>query len=160
MDPWNADSKILTANNVVDHDLAEILEILEPYVLEEIPEGTIGHDEAKMEIDRLLGRFANLYAYIITLWAHVSHAQAMARSEGDSKRGSYLTKMRDALWELSRAVKLKWQACSRLITSAQEEEEHPFERADYHGREEKIKKRRSRMQGWDVVDKPYFKKKK
>lgn len=139
----------VTINNIEDIGFLEMIEGLEPFVLEEIPEGTDGSEEVMNEIDRLLGRFANLYTYLVMLYAVVADHSNRARVLGNDEKYKALVRKKDALYELSRGVKLKWQACSRMLTKAIEDEDEPFERANYPRRSEKKEQRQ--MKGWGDV---------
>lgn len=140
----------VTVNNIEDIGFLEMVEGLTPYVLEEIPEGTADGDEETMQrIDRLLGRFANLYTYLVLLYAVSADHANRARVLGNDEKYKALIRKKDALYELSRGVKLKWQACSRMLTKAIEDDDEPYERASYSNRAQKKDSRK--MKGWGDV---------
>lgn len=139
----------VTVNNIEDIGFLEMAEGLKPFVLEEVPEGTDGSEEDLNEIDRLLGRFANLYTYLVMLYAVAADHANRARVLGNDEKYKALVRKKDALYELSRGVKLKWQACSRMLTKHIEEDDEPFERANYPNRKEKKEQRQ--MKGWGDV---------
>lgn len=139
----------VTVNNIREIGFLEMIEGLEPYVLEEIPEGTEGDEESLRLIDTLLGRFANLYTYLVLLYSVAADHANRARVLGADEEYKSLVRKKDALYELSRGVKLKWQACSRMLTKHIEEDDEPYERANYKARS--TKKEQRAMKGWSDV---------
>lgn len=119
----------LTINNLSTVSFKEMLDILEPLVLTEIPEG----DFDKKRLDFLLSRLANLHAYLWTLWCHATSERARLKKIDDVKAEN-MQKKKEALYALAGAVKLKYEAVSRKITVALEDEDEPVDRADYEGR--------------------------
>jgi len=129
--------KSVTTINLEAMSFDDMLAALAPYLLEEVPEGTAGMDK----VDPLIGRFANVYAYLSYLWAF---AQAVAGEHKQAKRTAEYDDMmrkRDALYRFLRAVELKWQAASRMVTVAIAIDEDPHEQISYQ----------SRKSGWDRV---------
>jgi len=63
------------------------------------------------EYNNLLGTFANYYGYLIELWGVVQRAY-----RNDKTAGVELMSKRDLLYEASRAIKLKYEATSRVIS--------------------------------------------
>lgn len=135
--PWDEPKTVssVTVNNIAEIGYQKMLEGIMPLVLIEVPEGTNGGDPAVMTIlDGLMGKYANIYAYLITLFAAAAGAAERYRiMDADDKQKDCIRK-KDALWELSRAVKLKYQACSRMLTKHIEDDEDLPERADVRGR--------------------------
>jgi hypothetical protein len=115
-------------------------------VLERVPEGIAGNAEALQEVDRLIGRFANIYAYLAVLFGQVGH---LAREVKKDDKGEYeqLMAKKDALYRIIQAVELKWRACSRQVT-VETESEVAFERPNYAARTERAQRP---MQGWEAV---------
>lgn len=124
----------------------DVLDGLTPYVLVAVPEGALNDDEALTHIDYLIGYFANLHAYLLMLYAYAAEEVIRLKAASRTQEASVIIKKRDAFYELSRAVKLKHAACSRLVTISSERDEL-FDSPDY--------KRRSggkrRKGGWDSV---------
>lgn len=140
----------VTANNVADLPFQKFIDGITPLVLEPVPEGT--GDEDMQQIDKLLARFANLYTYLATLHAVVGDAANRARVMGDDERQKALLRKKEALWEISRGVKLKWMACSRKLTKHIEDDDEdgsPFEAANHGAR--KGRKQDRAMKGWGDV---------
>lgn len=118
-----------------DMPFDDMLEKLAPYLLEEIPEGTIdGNPDRMMEIDRLIGRFANLYAYVAFLYAYTANRAHHYKAEGFIDEWHAMVRKKDALYEFRGAIKLKWQACSRMVTVNLDDD--PADRIDYEARRE------------------------
>jgi len=136
----------VTVKNVTKMKFSEMLTLLKPYVLEFIPEGILGDQDAYGEIERLLGRFANIYAYLMYLYSHVANETNRAKHADDTVRKDMLTQKKNALFELARAVRYKHEACSRMLTAALGQEKHNavFETAD-------IKSRVRKVGGWEAV---------
>lgn len=143
----------VTVNNVIEMGYKEMLEGLEPFVLEEIPEGAAGSPEALLAADRLIGRFANLYSYLIYLFSHVSNEANRMKLMGDNEVYSILTRKKDSLYELARAVRYKHEACSRMLTAHNmAESEEVFDRVDHQARAKRAApKKGKRMKAWEAV---------
>lgn len=143
----------VTIKNVTGMGFKKMLLALKPYTQEHIPEGILGDPDAYIEIERLIGRTANIYAYMVYLQAYVANQVNVAKRAGDIEKKESLIRKRDALYELARAVKYKHSACSRMLTAAlgYEEEKKVFERPDGKAREEKAKDKFKdrKMRGWD-----------
>lgn len=156
--PWS-DAPSVTTDTLVDMPFRDFLSALEPWLLEPVPEGAEGDPEVLRQIDRLLGRFANLYSYLVFLHAFASYEAKRLSLAGAQQEYSLMIEKRDALYEFSRAVKQKKEACSRMLTVWQEETgSDNFDRVDYEGREERARRRRSHktpdgktFNGWDAV---------
>lgn len=141
----------VTAQNVVALPFKDMLKGLEPYVLEPVPEGAAGDAEALHAIDRLIGRFANLYTYMIFLYSVVAHESLAMKLLGDDTAYSILQRKKDALYELARGVRYKHEACSRMLTAhiTGQEGKAPFDRIDHQARAQKAGKKS--MHGWEAV---------
>lgn len=151
MIPQNNYIPTVTVRNVVGMTFKDMLEALHPYVLEEVPEGILQDADAYQEIERLIGRFSNMYSYLIYLYAHLANQVNVAKRKGNTDKKDRLIRKRDAIYELARAIRYKHEACSRMLTAALGyEESQVFEKVDGKGREEKVKNRRT-MHGWDAV---------
>lgn len=138
----------VTVKNVSDMPFKKLLKSLRPYVSEQVPEGVLGDVDAYQKVEEQLGRFANLYAYMIELYAFVSHNVRVAKRSGDKKLADELTGKRDAIYELARAVKYKYDACSRMLTAVL-----GFDEKDTHDsvNVESRKRNNKKMKGWANV---------
>lgn len=124
----------LTINNLETISFMDMLRILEPLILVAIPEGNMSDKNAERQrLDYLLARLANLNAYLKHLWAAASYKRARLKHSDEAKSEDMLKK-KEALYELSGAVKLKYEAVSRRITVALDEDRMEPERADHAGR--------------------------
>lgn len=141
----------VTIKNVIKLSHTKMLEGLRPYVLEKIPEGLIGNEEGIREADRLIGRFANLYSYLIYLQSHVHSEASRHKLMGDDGEYEVLTRKKTSLYELARGVRYKQEACSRMLTArlSEESDDDVFDKPDYKGRVQREQNRR--LTGWDAV---------
>lgn len=141
--------RVATVRNLEELTFEELLDALQPYLLEEIPEGvTDAPPEDLARVDRLIGQLANTYSYITNLYAYSAAYARRAKVEGDTSEWHDWNAKKDALYRIVQAIELKWRACSRLVTV---DSELGFERPDYQGREERAATRRP-MRGWDNVN--------
>jgi L-rhamnose isomerase len=139
--------KNLTVNNLSEISFKDMLAILEPLVLAKVPEGNSTDKNAERQrLDYLLARLANLFAYLRYLWSSASYQRARFKYSDDAKADEMLKK-KEALYELGNAVKLKYEAVSRRITVALDDERDMPERANHTARVERMEKRSS----WDSV---------
>lgn len=137
----------VTIDNVTTLSFTDMLIALKPYTQERIPEGVSHSAEAYTDIEQMIGRFANVYSYLIYLYAYVANSVNIAKRKGDTERKEALTRKKDALYELARAVRYKHEACSRMLTAALNyNESQVFERPDGKAREKQAETRR--MHGW------------
>ena len=149
---------VVSVNNLTQISFENMMKGLSPFVLEPLPEGGAGDPVVLAKIDRQLGRLANLYAYLVYLWAHASSETNKYKLRGADAEYHVMMRKKEALYELSRAVKLKWEAASRMITVQQEQdEEETFERANYPARSARAIQRKERKDaqkpggGWSHV---------
>lgn len=117
-----ADIPSLTVNNLKDISFSEMLKILTPFVLVQVPETDLDLTSVKKRYDFLLARLSNLYAFLQLLGVHASYERARLKAAESSKADDMLKK-KEALFELAAAVKLKYEAVSRKITLALNEDE-------------------------------------
>lgn len=127
--------KNLTIKNLNSVSIKEMLQILEPYVLAMVPEGTVSDDQLQQRkrLDYLLGRMANLHAYLRYLWAFASSERKRLKIIGSDAADDMLVK-KEALYELANAVKLKYESVSRMVTINLKVDEETPDRVDYEGR--------------------------
>lgn len=123
----------LTIDTLREISFMQMLEILRPLVLVEVPEN--GDIESRARYDYLLARCANLNAYLRYLFAFASYERDRLRSINSPKANDMLKK-KEALYELKEAMKAKYDAVSRKITLALEDEEQVPDRASYTARRE------------------------
>ncbi len=141
----------VTIKNVKKMPFNTMLKALNPYVLEHVPEGILQDPDVYQEIERLIGRFSNIYSYMIYLYAYLANQVNKAKLAGDTELKDRMIRKRDAIYELARSVRYKHEACSRMLTAALGYDEGKvFERPDGKAREASVGKRKS-MRGWDGV---------
>ena len=105
----------VTIHNVTTIKFDKLLEHIGEIALELLPEGGLNDSNRLHQIDVSLGRFANLYSYLIHLYAFVSYQAE--RQANISKDGIWkdLLRRKDALYEIAQAVKGKRESASRML---------------------------------------------
>lgn len=124
----------LSAQNIHEISFMSMLKQLEPLVLEPVPEGTQGTDEALAVVDLMLGRLANTYTFLTHAWALAGFHAGRFKAMGDEARFKDCVLKRETLYRLARAVEFKYQAASRMLTLHIEENEDLPERVDVRRR--------------------------
>jgi hypothetical protein len=126
-----AELKNLTAANLSKIPFMDMLKILEPLVLVEVPE-VILDGESKRRFDYLLARLANVHAYLQYLWSAATYERARLKAANASSAED-MAKKKEAIYALASAVKLKYEAVSRKITLVLDGEGDPkvVERRSY-----------------------------
>ncbi len=151
--PWTSLEQDLTVNNLESVTFEYFLQSLEPALLEKIPEGG-DSPEALKKIDEQLGRFANVHAYLIYLFAAASYSTSKhARIDKKGQDYANMVRKKDALYEFADAIELKWKACSRMLTKAMgSEDEVPYDRRRMPRAEEAFGgNARPPIKGWGTV---------
>jgi hypothetical protein len=111
----------------------EMLDILRPFVLIQVPEDAESVN-ARRRYDFLLGRLANSVAYVRYLFAYASYMRDRWKKAGDPRADDMLKK-KEALYEIKEGIERKYEAVSRKITLALEDEDQSVvDRANYDGR--------------------------
>ncbi len=152
----------LSVNNLREISFEDMLKILTPFVLVQIPEDSTTVDE-KRRLDYLLARCANLHAYLRVLWSQATYLRAQFKRDTlNPDSAETMQKKKEVLYELANAMKLKYEAASRKITVALESEgdESVSDRVDYAGRRETRDARAEKVEtkptvkgGWGSVGK-------
>lgn len=141
----------LTVDNIKDVPFLEMLKILGPFVLVEVPENLDDDDPtSKRKYDYLLARLSNVYAYLRVLWSAITYHRARMKHI-NADQAEEIQKKKEALFELGNAVKLKYEAVSRKITVALSDESDTPERPSYEARREQFAKPRATRSGWDSL---------
>lgn len=145
----------VTIDNVVKMEMKKVLKALEPHCLELVPEGIIENPDGVKIIDRLIGRFANLYVYMMFLYGHLNSEAQRLKLIGDDDESVALTRKKDAIFELARGVHYKQEACSRMLTALLREvdDDQILDRPNHEGRRKAEEARRGpkTMSGWNAV---------
>lgn len=126
-----AELKGFNLENLSKIPFMDMLKILQPLVLVEVPE-SFAHETEKRRLDYLLARLANVHAYLRFMWAAATYERARLKRIGTDSAED-MAKKKEALYELGNAVKLKYEAVSRKITLELEGEGDPkvVERRSY-----------------------------
>lgn len=105
----------LTIKTVSKMPFNELLEKVGEAALVPVPHGTLNDPEVLTKIDFQLGYFANLYAFLMYLWAFMSSETNKAKAVGTAEH-SAANKKKEALYELAKAVNIKRESVSRMLT--------------------------------------------
>lgn len=94
-----------------------MLDALASSILVEIPTG-IDNDDDLTKIEFLLGKLANDYVYLISLCGYARNYVRQIKRQGKDYSKEYEDMMdkRDSLESIASAVKIQYQAVSRLLT--------------------------------------------
>lgn len=142
----------VTVENIDELSMVDVLRGIKPYCLEPVPEGIIDHPDGVKIVDRLIGRFANLYAYLMFLYGHLNSESNRLKLIGDDMGYSISVKKKDSIFEIARAVRYKQEACSRMLTALLREadDDEVFDQPN-HGNRMKKEQDRRRVSGWNAV---------
>lgn len=123
----------ITTSNVMTVPFKDLLEAVGTIALEKLPEGGMNDPERLQQIDKMLARFANYYAYLMYLWAYVSNITNSRKLMAD-KGADHLdaAKRKEALYEIAKAVNIKHDAVSRMLTVQQVLEDQKHEHRVYN----------------------------
>lgn len=114
--------KQITSINLFTLSVSEIINTISDRVLGDIPEG-INSEEDVAQLERLLGRLPNDYAYVIGLLSHArSYVRYLKRQKLKEEYEDMMDK-RDALESIANALKLQYQGVSRMITTYEQRRE-------------------------------------
>jgi hypothetical protein len=105
----------VTIQNIKSMKFDEMLEKIGDIALERLPEGSRGSASALANIDVALGRFANLYSYLIHLWAYLSNEAEKQALMAKDENWKMLLRKKDAVYEIAQAVKGKRESASRML---------------------------------------------
>lgn len=94
----------------------EIIGSLAHYTMGDIPEGIKDAGDLK-QIEYFLGRLGNDYAYMMELLSYSRNYVRRLKRAGEKERYEDMIDVRDGLESIGSAVKLKYSAVSRLLTS-------------------------------------------
>lgn len=146
----------ITHNNVHLIEWEDLIQTLADLTLKEIPDPS---DENMAEIISLMKYFANVYSWLTVMYARCSvEATAMRAAGMDKVEVDLMTRRKDAIYEISRGVRYKQEACSRLLTGkmASDEVGH-WDTPNVPQRENKVKNWNTRRAGrtqelpWDEL---------
>ena len=114
--------KQITPTSLFTLSVSEVISIISDRVLNDIPEGINGEEDV-VQLERLLGRLPNDYAYVIELLSHArSYVRYLKRQKLREEYEDMMDK-RDALESIANALKLQYQGVSRMITTYEQRRE-------------------------------------
>src|SRR5690606_38884260 len=108
--------KPVTPTSLLTMSVDEILGSLYQYVVGDIPEG-INDGNDLQQLEYYLGRLGNDYAYIIELLSYSRNYVRRLKRIDEKARYEDMMDIRDALADMASAIKLKYQAVSRQLTT-------------------------------------------
>jgi len=94
----------------------EILKSLYQYIVGDIPEG-VNNGNDLQQLEYYLGRLGNDYAYIVELLSYSRNYVRRLKRMNEKVRYEDMMDIRDALADMASAIKLKYQAVSRQLTT-------------------------------------------
>lgn len=105
----------VTPSNLFTMSPEELVRTVSERVLSDIPEGAKDNGDLQ-RVEESLGRLANDYAYIIGILAYSRNYVRQLKRSGDKEMYEDMMDKRDNLTEISSAIKLQYQAVSRMLT--------------------------------------------
>lgn len=111
-------------NNLFTMSNTEIIDKLRGTIIEDIPRG-IKTEEDLRRLEYLLGKLANDYVYLISMTNYARNYVRQLKRKGKEYQVEYEDMMdkRESLESIASAVKLQYQAVSRMLTIKIELEE-------------------------------------
>lgn len=106
----------VTPTNLLTLSVKEVIQLISERVLSDIPEGINSYDDLRI-VEERLGRLANDYAYVMGL---LSYSRAYVRTlkrQGQKEAYEDMMDKRSALEDIASAVKMQYQAVSRILTA-------------------------------------------
>ena len=105
----------ITPTSLFTLGVDEIIGSLAQFVMGDIPEGINSQDDLA-QIEYYLGRLGNDYAYLIELLSYSRNYVRRLKRDGHKEKSEDLMDIRDGIESMASAVKLRYQAVSRLLT--------------------------------------------
>lgn len=97
---------------------SDVIKGVSAVVFEQIPESV---DMSNLnEIERMLARLSNNYAYIVELTSYSRNYVRQLKRANEKARYEDMMDIRDSLENMSSAVKLQYQSVSRILTVKQQ----------------------------------------
>lgn len=111
-------------NNLFTMSNTEIIDKLRGTILEDIPKGIKSQKDLE-RLEYLLGKLANDYVYLISMTNYARNYVRQLKRKGKEYQVEYEDMMdkRESLESIASAVKLQYQAVSRMLTIKIELEE-------------------------------------
>ena len=108
--------KPVTPTSLLTMSVDEILKSLYQYIVGDIPEG-VNNGNDLQQLEYYLGRLGNDYAYIVELLSYSRNYVRRLKRMNEKVRYEDMMDIRDALADMASAIKLKYQAVSRQLTT-------------------------------------------
>lgn len=107
-----------TPSNLFTMSNSDLLNNLRDIVLVDIPNGVNSEGDLK-RIEYLLGKLANDYSYLIQMTGYARNYTRQLKRRGADCKNDYedMLDKRDTLESIASAVKLQYQAVSRMLTT-------------------------------------------
>jgi hypothetical protein len=111
----------MTRANVLSIPYKEFLDELWKLGGKQIPEGRNTDPGVMQELDMQLAYFANMHAWVVTLWGFVTNEVSKLKLiQAPPEAQQNALKRKETLYEFAGSIKLKQEAVSRRITVWQE----------------------------------------
>lgn len=120
--------KPVTPTSLLTMSVDEILGSLYKYIVGDIPEGVNDGNDLQ-QLEYYLGRLGNDYAYIVELLSYSRNYVRRLKRMDEKVRYEDMMDIRDALADIASAIKLKYQAVSRQLTTY----EQRMDEVDFRG---------------------------
>lgn len=106
-----------TPNSLFTMSNSQLLDGLRKSVLVDIPRGVKSEGDLQ-KIEYLLGKLANDYSYVITMTGYARNYVRQLKRQGKEYQVEYEDMMdkRDTLESIASAIKIQYQAVSRMLT--------------------------------------------
>lgn len=113
--------RTLTPTSLLTTSVTEVIRTLYRDIMTDIPEG-IKDDTDLKQIEHFLGRLANDYAYVVELLSYSRHYVRYFKRQGAEAKQKYedMMDIRDALESIASAIKLRYEAVSRMLTAMEQ----------------------------------------
>lgn len=108
----------VTPSSLFTMSVDDIVKAVSARVLHDIPENEEKSNDDLAKIEGMLARLANDYAYLVTLAGYARNYVRRLKREGKDSKEMYEDMMdkRTVIEEMADAVKLQYQAVSRILT--------------------------------------------
>jgi len=110
----------LTPTSLATMKIEEVISSLHEYIISNLPEGINDKAADIVRIEYLLGRLGNDYAYVVELLNYSRNYVRKLKRNSDKERYEDMMDVRDALESTASAIKLKYEAVSRMLTAYQQ----------------------------------------
>lgn len=120
----------MTPNSLFTMNASEVIQSVHDRIVSDLPEQGVNTEDDLERIEVALGRLSNDYAYVIELLCYSRNYVRQLKRAGEKERYEDMMDIRDGLESISSALKMKYQATSRILTvheqRTSENGMHPF----------------------------------